>query len=152
MKPPLANCEPDPSDQMQHDAIVAESKICDQVQQRDSNSPEFSTQVAPDEPMDQTDAWNAWRRYRYFNYASLALFASFPFQFIFCMPILAPIAKRLDWNPMLAFAIFFVFQQLLVQQFWIRFRCPRCGNRFHRKYFTYTGNKKCLHCSFPDSP
>jgi hypothetical protein len=95
--------------------------------------------------MKDSDTWREYRRRR--NLSLFALLGYVPFVGIFAM-----ITIRLFGTATPAFVVAFVWMAFAVVagNWFVRFRCPRCGKPFFAKWWGYnTFARKCLHCKLP---
>ena len=95
--------------------------------------------------MKETDPWREYRRRRNLNLFAFLGFVPFVF-------LLSLLPERVFGRLVFVAAVAWMAFALIAGNWFIRFRCPRCGNPFFADsrwwgYNTFT--RHCLHCRLP---
>ncbi len=100
--------------------------------------------------MKMQNATDPWRDYRFRRNLSLVAF----FGYVPCVAAAAVVTKRI-WGsvePALVVALAWMIFALAAGDWFLKFRCPRCGNAFfavsQRRLFK-TMVRRCSHCQLP---
>jgi len=99
--------------------------------------------MTPDENIARTRYSSAWRDYRRRRVAALLTVGGFA---AFCV-----IAIAFHLGAAGSSVLFLLYAALFVvsQNWWIRWRCPRCGRQFRGTFWGHTFARTCGHCGLP---